>query len=380
MSEKKSKKNVYLLGSSSFFNDIGSEMITPILPFFINALGGTGVSIGIISGLREGLSSLLKLFGGWLSDKLGKRIGIVMFGYIFSALTKIFIGLSQTSIHLISLVSLERVGKMRDAPRDTIVSKSVKSRGSNFGINEMMDKLGGVLGTVLVLILFWLWALDFRSIALIAAGISLFSIIPLFFVHDPKTPKLKTSFFKSVLSLDKQLRKTILIISIFTLANFGLYMFFLLKAQEITGNTTTPLVLYIFFNLIIALFSKKFGSYSDKIGRKNVITAGFILFSLICLGFSYATTLAAIAAIFCLYGLVIAMTEPAQKALISDLSGKARGTAIGFYHFCIGISTIIGGLIAGYLWDVDRSLMFYYLATVAIIAALIFSYKTQNEK
>lgn len=376
MPEKKS--NVYLLGSSSFFNDIGSEMITPILPFFINSLGGTGLSIGIISGLREGLSSLLKLFGGWFSDRIGRRIGIVMFGYIFSALAKIFIGLSQTSVHLISLVSLERVGKMRDAPRDTIISKSIKSRGTNFGINEMMDKLGGVIGTILVLVLFWLWALDFRSIALIAAGISLFSIIPLFFVKDPKTPKIRTSFFKSIFSIDKQLRKTILMISIFTLANFGLYMFFLLKAQEITGSMTIPLILYVFFNLIIALFSKKFGKYSDRIGRKNIIITGFILFSLICIGFSYVHTLAGIAAIFCLYGLVIAMTEPVQKALIGDLSGKARGTAMGLYHFSIGISTIIGGLIAGYLWDLDRSLMFYYLATVAIIAALIFSIK--NEK
>jgi len=377
------KKSVYLLGSSSFFNDVGSEMITPIIPFFINSLGGTGVSIGLISGLREGLSSLLKLFGGWFSDRIGKRIGVVFFGYVFSALMKIFIGVSQTSTQLISSVSLERIGKMRDAPRDAIISKSAKTRGDNFGINETMDKLGGVVGTILVLLLLYFVGADFRTIVMIAAGISMFSIIPLFFVKDSETPKLKKSLFRSILSLDKQLKKTIFMISLFALANFGLYMFFLLRTQEITGSTIIPLVLYTIFNLIIALFSKRIGRHSDKVGRKSIIVSGYILFSLVCLGFAYANTLWAVAVLFCLYGLVIAMTEPVQRALIGDLTDGSRGTAMGLYYFSIGISTIVGGIIAGYLWDIDKLVMFYYLATVAIIAALVFITKsklTENAK
>jgi MFS family permease len=346
-------------------------------------LGGTGISIGLISGLREGLSSLLKLFGGWFSDRIGKRIGIVFFGYIFSALMKIFISVSQTSTQLIGSVSLERIGKTRDAPRDAIISKSAKNRGNNFGINEMMDKLGGVLGTVLVLLLLYFVGADFRTITLIAAGISMFSIIPLFFVKDAKTPELKKNLFKSIFSLDKKLKKTILMISLFSLANFGLYMFFLLRTKEITGSTIIPLVLYVFFNLIIALFSKRIGRHSDKVGRKSIIVSGYILFSLVCLGFAYANTLFAVAVLFCLYGLVIAMTEPVQRALIGDLSNESRGTAMGLYYFSIGISTIVGGIIAGYLWDINQLVMFYYLATVAIFAALVFITKsklTQNEK
>jgi MFS family permease len=380
MIEKRGKRDVYLLGSSSFFNDIGSEMITPIVPFFINSLGGSGVSIGLVSGLREGLSSLLKLFGGWFSDRLGKRIGIVFFGYVFSAIMKILISLAQTSTQLISAVSFERIGKMRDAPRDAIISKIAKTRGHNFGINEMMDKLGGMIGTILVLLLLYFMHADFRTIVLIAAGISLLSIIPLFFVRDSETPKLKENFFKSIFSLDKQLRKTILMIALFSLANFGLYMFFLLRTQEITGSTTIPLVLYVFFNLIIAIFSKPMGKYSDRVGRRNVIFFGYILFSVVCLGFAYATSLTIVAALFCLYGLVIAMTEPVQRALIGDLSDGSRGTAMGLYHFSIGIATILGGLIAGYLWDVNRFVMFYYLAAVAIIAAIIFITKMNYVK
>lgn len=380
---KSDKKSVYLLSSSSFFNDVGSEMITPIIPFFINSLGGTGASIGLISGLREGLSSLLKLFGGWFSDKIGKRIGVVFFGYVFSALMKIFIAVSQTSTQLIGAVSLERIGKMRDAPRDAIISKSAKTRGDNFGINETMDRLGGVVGTILVLLLLYFVGADFRTIVMIAAGISLFSIIPLFFVEDSKTPKLKKGLFRSIIALDKQLKKTIFMISLFALANFGLYMFFLLRTQEITGSTIIPFVLYAVFNLIIALFSKRIGKRSDKVGRKKIIVSGYILFSLVCLGFAYANTLLAVSILFCLYGLVIAMTEPVQRALIGDLTDGSRGTAMGLYYFSIGISTIVGGIIAGYLWDMNKLIMFYYLATVAIIAALVFITKsklTENAK
>ena len=113
---KKDKKDVCLLGASSFLNDMGSEMITPILPFFIQSLGGGGLTTGLISGLRNGLSSLLKLIGGWLSDRKGSRLGIVFFGYITSAILKLFIGLAETSNQIVAFVSMERIGKIRDAP------------------------------------------------------------------------------------------------------------------------------------------------------------------------------------------------------------------------------------------------------------------------
>jgi len=369
---KEGKKKVYLLGTSSLLNDMGSEMITPILPFFIQSLGGGGLATGLISGLREGLSSLLKLFGGWLSDKRGSRIGIVFFGYIMSAILKLFIGVAETSTQIISFVSLERVGKIRDAPRDAIIARIKGKNGNNFGVHEMFDKLGGVLGTILVLFLFWLWQLDFRTITLIAAGVSMFSIIPLFMVKDQKTKKIKTNLFQSIKNLEPNLKGTVLLLALFALANFGLYMFFLLKVKEITGSATTPLVLYILFNLVIAIFSKRIGKYSDAWGKRKIIIGGYILFSFICLSFAFINTLALVALFFCLYGVVIAMTEPVQRSLIADLSGREKGTAMGLYYFAIGIATVIGGIIAGFLWDISPSIMYYYLATASFIFTIAF--------
>lgn len=369
---KRGKKNVYLLGASSLLNDMGSEMITPILPFFIQSLGGGGLATGLISGLREGLSSLLKLVGGWLSDRRGSRLGIVFFGYIMSAILKLFIGIAQTSTQIISFVSLERVGKIRDAPRDAILARIKGKNGNNFGIHEMFDKLGGVLGTIVVLVLFWLWQLDFRTITLIAAGISMFSIIPLFMVKDSKTKKIKTNLFQSIKKLETNLKGVVIILGLFALANFGLYMFFLLKVKEVTGSTTAPLLLYILFNLMIAIFAKRIGKYSDAFGKRKIIIGGYILFSLICISFTFANNLVLVAILFSLYGVMVAMTEPVQRSLIADLSGKEKGTAMGLYYFSIGIATVIGGIIAGFIWDLNTSMMYYYLASLSAIFTVIF--------
>ncbi|MBI2056723.1 MFS transporter, partial [Candidatus Pacearchaeota archaeon] len=129
INEKKGNKNIKLLGGSSLFNDIGSEMITPILPFYVTALGGGGFAIGTLSGLREGLSSLFKILGGWISDKIGKRRGFVFAGYLISVISRFFLVLAKTWQAIIGLISVERFGKLRDAPRDAIIAQSTKKRG-----------------------------------------------------------------------------------------------------------------------------------------------------------------------------------------------------------------------------------------------------------
>jgi len=369
---KRGKKNVYLLGASSLLNDIGSEMITPVLPFFIQSLGGGGLATGLISGLREGLSSLLKLFGGWLSDRRGSRIGIVFFGYIMSAILKLFIGVAQTSTQIISFVSLERVGKIRDAPRDAIIARTNKDNGRAFGLHEMFDKAGGVIGTILVLILFWALKLDFRSITLIAAGIAMFSIVPLFMVTDSKSKKIKTNLFQSIKKLETNLKGMILILGLFAIINFGLAMFFLLRVKEVTGSSIAPLFLYILFNIMNAIFAERIGRYSSSFGKRRIIIAGYLLFSAICLGFVFANSLLLVAILFSLYGIMSAMTGPVQRSLIADLSGKEKGTAMGLYYFSIGIATVIGGIIAGYIWDLNTSMMYYYLASLSVIFTAIF--------
>ena len=368
---KKGEKNIWLLGFSSFFNDLGSEMILPILPFFITALGGAGLAIGALSGLREGLSSIFKLFGGWYSDKVGKRKPFVFFGYFISVLFRFLISLSTSWQYILGFVSLERIGKARDAPRDAIIAQSTKQRGRGFGIQQMLDTAGAIAGAIIVLFLFWKFGLEFKTIILIAASVSFFSLVPLFFVKEPKNHTTKKSIFKGISSLNKKLKYFIFVMGVFTLVNFGLYMFLLLMAREITGSIVAAIALGVLFNFIWALFSIPFGSLSDKFGRKKILMIGYVLFFLVTLGFIYLVNVFSLVLLFVLYGLVWAVINTVPKAYVADLSDSMKGTALGFYQFIIGIVSIAGGIIAGLLWDISYRTMFTYMSVVAILSIVL---------
>lgn len=369
--EKKGNKNIKLLGASSLFNDIGSEMITPILPFYILALGGTGIAVGTLSGLREGLSSLFKLFGGWISDRIGKRKGFVFSGYLISVISRFFLVFAKTWQAVLGLISVERIGKLRDAPRDVIIAQSTKKRGRGFGIHQAFDTAGAIIGTLLVIFLFWKIGLDFKIIILIAALLSTLSLIPLFFVKEPKIRPAKKGLFKGIKNLNKKLKYFIFVASVFTLANFGLYMFMILLAKEFTGSILTSLGLYAIFNFVFALFVIPFGKLSDRIGRKKVLFIGYVLFLFLALSFIFFSSLIYLVIAFVGYGLVYAMTMSNQRALVADFSGKMKGTALGFFYFAVGLVNILGGIIAGLLWDINYQTMFIYLSVVAFISVIL---------
>ncbi|MEM3141323.1 MAG: MFS transporter, partial [Candidatus Pacearchaeota archaeon] len=270
-------KNVSLLGSSSFFNDIGSEMITPLLPFYITSLGGGGVAIGLLSGLREGLASIWKILGGWFSDLTGKRKIYIFIGYLVSTLFRFMLFLANSWQQIALFVSLERFGKARDPPRDAIISDSVKKTGRAFGFLQMMDTAGGVIGTFIILFLFWKFNPDLKTIILFASIIGALAILPIFFVYEPTTKKTKKSLFVGIKSLNKDLKYFIFVTTIFTLSNFGLYLFLILRAQELFGNFFIAIVMYLFFSISYALFAVPFGNFSDKVGRKKVLFFGYSL-------------------------------------------------------------------------------------------------------
>jgi MFS family permease len=377
--EKDGNKNIFLLGSSSLFNDVGSEMITPILPFLITSVGGAGIAVGLISGLREGLSSLFKLFGGWWSDRVGKKIPFVFLGYFLSVIFRAFLYFANFWTYIMGFVSLERVGKLRDAPRDAIISQSTKKQGKGFGIHQMMDTAGGIIGTLLVLFLFWKFGLELKNIILIAASVSLLSLVPLFFIKEKKSKPVKKSILRGFKDLNKDLKYFIFVASVFTFGNFGLYMFLLLRIKEITGNIIAPLIIYALFGLIYACFAVPFGNLSDKIGRKKVLAIGYVLFFIISVGLIFFSQFYVLASLFVLYGLVYAITQSNQKAFVSDLSKNKRATAFGIYGFIIGIVNIFGGLIAGIFWDISPITMFAYISVIALISAILLMFVKERK-
>lgn len=373
--------NVILLGIASFLTDVSSEMINPILPMMIASLGGTGIIIGLAGGLREGIPSILNAVFGYWSDRIGKRKIFVVSGYASSSIFKLFLSLSKSWGQILAFASLERVGKgIRNAPRDAIISESMpENLGKAFGFHRAMDTAGAIFGSTAVLFLFWLLGLSFSQIILIAAIIAFLSLIPIYFVRETK-PSIKKDlkdFPKwSLKALPKPLKLFIIIAAIFALANFS-YMFFILKAQEqFEGKAAVilPILLYIFFNIFYTSFSIPFGVLSDRVGRKNVIIMGYILFALTSLGFAIFGSFASLIALFVLYGVSYAMIDGNQRAFVSELSPKKlKATGLGIFHATIGLVALPASLIAGFLWELFfPAAAFVYGSIMGFFAVALF--------
>lgn len=371
------KLNILLLGIVSFLNDLSSEMIMPILPMLITALGGGGVVVGLTGGLRDSISSILKIFAGYLSDKTGRRKIFVSSGYLISSLFKLLLAFSRTWGHILIFASLERVGKgLRTAPRDAIIADSAQEkRGKGFGIHRALDTSGAILGSFSVFLLVWSLNLNLNTIILIAATVAFSSLIPLYFVKEIRREPQDITLKIGLKNLPSSLKLFILVCGIFSLANFS-YMFFILRVREFfTGKLAfgMPILFYVVFNLFYAIFAIPFGSLSDKIGRKKVIICGYLLFSAVCLGFSFFSSLTAFLILFALYGMTYAMVDGNQRAFIADLAlEKLRATALGTFHTLTGLLALPSSLIAGALWQITPSATFIYGSVAGFASAIFF--------
>jgi len=373
--------NILLLGVVSFLNDLSSEMIIPILPMFITSLGGAGLIAGLIGGLQDSISSILKVLSGYWSDRVGRRRIFVFSGYLTSAIFKFLLSFSRIWQHILLFVCFERVGKgLRTAPRDAIIADSMpEARGKGFGIHRALDTLGAILGGIMALVLYWFLEFGFTSIIFIAAIIAFISLSPLYFVKEVKREPQEINLQISLRKLPKPLMLFIMVAAVFALANFT-YMFFILKAaaafmplMPVKESIALAIFLYVLFNIFYALFAIPFGTLSDRIGKRRVLISGYLLFSVTCLGFAFFDSLLAFLFLFPLYGVVYAMVDGNQRAFVSDLSTEdLRATALGTFHTMIGIIALPASLIAGVLWTITPTLTFLFGSSVSIISVILF--------
>jgi MFS family permease len=370
--------NIILLGIVSFLNDLSSEMIMPILPMFIESVGGAGIAIGFLGGLRDSITSILLILSGHWSDKTGKRKIFIYAGYAVSAVFKLFLGLSKTYPAAIAVASLERTGKgLRTAARDAIIADSMPAqRGKGFGIHRTLDTSGAILGSLGAFFLYWYLGFGLKFIILTAAALSFVSLIPIIFVKESGQKPQKISLSVGLKNLPSFLRLFIFVSAVFALANFS-YMFFILRVREyFTGRLSiaAPILLYVLFNFVYALFSAPFGAISDRVGRWKVIIFVYVVFVLVCLGFAFFASLPAFIVLFALYGLSNAAIDSNQRAFVSDLaSSNLKATALGAFHTAVGLAALPASLIAGLLWQkLGPQAAFIYGAIVA--AASIFAF------
>src|SRR3989344_533417 len=383
-------RNVILLGLTSLLADFSSEMVFPILPFFIQSLGGAGVAIGLAFGVGDAVAAIFKVISGRWADKTKKYKTFVFVGYAFSAIAKFLYPLSASWRQILAIRPIERIGKgFRDAPRDAILSESMpyERRGRGFGIQRAMDSAGAILGSLAVLIFVFYLEMDLPRIFLISAVIALFAIIPIFFVKVPVQLKIAKKSL-GFAGLSSKLKKFILVATIFALANFS-YAFMILKTQSLFGALdykkalSLTLLLYIFFSIFDASFSTMAGSWADKIGRRKVIIASYFLLALVFLGFGTISlfnldrigTFIFLFLLFALYGLFRATVDVGQKSFVSDLSDvEIRGTALGTFETFTGLAAIPAGVIAGVLWNMNQALPFIYGLSLSLTAAILFNF------
>ncbi len=352
-SSQRAKKTIRIFAASSFLNDMGSDIIYPVWPLFLtDVLKADMAALGFLDGLGEAIVSLSQAASGYFSDRLRKRKIFIWTGYLCGALSRLGYAASSYWQHLIPFRVLDRVGKIRSAPRDAIVAdiSTETTRGRNFGLLRAMDNLGAVCGVLLSIALLKL--LGYRWLYTIAALPSFVGAgLILLFIKEKGAGGRKIYKGLSFRDIDRNFRLYIFLSALFALGAFS-YSFLLIYAKKAGFRVTFIPVLYLIFTATASLLSYPFGRLSDYIGRKRVLMIGYFLWAAVCFAVLTAQGRTVIFLIFIMYGLHKAALDPVQRTLVTELSPPAfRASSLGAYQMVIGLCALPASLAAGIIWE-----------------------------
>lgn len=377
---KKPPFTVMMLGLVSFFNDLASEMIYPIVPIFLTTVLHTSIPIvGFIEGLVEALASITKYFFGAYSDYLRKRKIFVTVGYSFAAVSKLLIGLAFGWPMVLFARIIDRLGKgLRTAPRDSLLleNSTPENKGYIFGFHRAFDSLGAVFGPLLALVILYLLKDNIRQTFFIAFIPALIAILLLIFLVKEKKTEVKagkSQFVKiSFKNMDSKLQLFLLISFIFAAGNSS-DVFLLLQGQSLGLSATQVVFAYVLYNISQTIFATPAGVLADKLGAKKIFAGGLLVFSIVYFFFGLINSSVWLWLLFPVYGIYIAATDGVSKAYLSEfIKKKESGSYFGAYYTLTAIGTFLASLIGGLLWHyINPHATFLYGSFMALIAFLI---------
>lgn len=381
-------RNIFFLGLVSFFNDFSAEMVQSVMPVFLTVvLGAPAFLVGVLEGTADALASVLKLFSGWVSDKINRRKLPAVLGYVLSVGVRSLLSLTTHFSQVFGLRVIDRIGKgFRDSPRDALIAESASKEelGRSFGFHRSMDTLGAILGPFLAFLILPFIKNDYRELFLISFFIGLFAILSFVFVKEKRLseefiPERKEKLNWELLRKNKKFALVVFSLFVFGLGSLPIILV-LLRAKEVGMPAGDIPLVYFVYSLFFVLTAVPLGKLADKIGERTVIAAGFFIASISYFGLAVSSNQLSVVLLFASLGIYSAATDGLERVFAAKhVAPSILATGQGFLNMAIGFSSLGAGVVGGFLWTAfGSSVSLFYAGIFSLLGFGFFMWMTKE--